>query len=53
MKSRLSSDDELPLDKTIEIPSMTVVRPILHENNKYYQQVFLDDIKYKNIKYKS
>ena len=37
-------DDELPLNKTIEIYSMIfVVRPVFYENNKYYLQVFLDE----------
>ena len=37
MKIRFNSDEELPLNKTIEIPSMTiVVRGIFYENNKYY-----------------
>ena len=32
---------ELPPNKITEIPSMViVVRPVIHENNKYYQQVF-------------
>ena len=40
-KIKLNSDDELPLNKVIEIPSVvTVARAIFHENNKYYQQVF-------------
>ena len=44
MKTKFDSDDELPLVKTIEIPSMiTVVRAIFHENNKCYLQVFLDE----------
>ena len=39
MKIKLNSDDELPLNKAIEIPSMIiVVRAIFHENNKYYSQ---------------
>ena len=43
MKIKFDSDDELPLNKTIEIPTMTiVVRPVFHEN-KYYPQVFLDE----------
>ena len=37
MKIKFNSDDELPLNKTIEIPSMIiVVRALFHENNKYY-----------------
>ena len=48
MKIKLNSDDELPLNKTIEIPSMTIVlRAIFYENNKYYSQVFLDEYLYK------
>ena len=43
MEIKLNSDSELPLDKTIEIPSMRiVVRAVFHENDKYYPQVFLD-----------
>ena len=41
MKSKFDSDDELPLNKTIDIPSMIiVVRAVINENNKYYPQVF-------------
>ena len=48
MKNKFNSDDELPLNKTIEIPTMTiVVRAVFHENNKYYPQVFLDECLYK------
>ena len=48
MKIKFNSDYELPLNKTIEIPSMTiVVRAVFHENNKYYPQVFLNDGLYK------
>ena len=46
MKIRFNSDDELPLKKTIEIPSMKIVaRAIFHE--KYYPHVFLDECLYK------
>ena len=51
MKIKFSSDGELPLNKTIEIPSMTiVVRAIFYKNNKYYAQVFLDELKEIDIK---
>ena len=47
MKIKFSSHDELPLNKTIEIPSMIiVVRAIFHENNKYYSQVSPDELLY-------
>ena len=40
MKTKFNSDEELPLNKTTEIPSMVVVvRAIFLENNKYYPQV--------------
>ena len=39
----LNSDDELPLNKMIEIPSMIItVRADFHKNKKYYPEVFLD-----------
>ena len=48
MKIKFNSDDELPLNKTIEVPIMIiVVRAIFLENNKYYPQVFLDKCLYK------
>ena len=48
MKIRFDSDDKLPLNKTIEIPIMTiVVGAVFHENNKYYSHVFLDECLYK------
>ena len=48
MKVKFNSDDNLPLNKTIENLIVTkVVRAVLHENNKYYPQVFLDECLYK------
>ena len=48
MKIKFNSDDELPLNKAIEIATITiVVRAIFLENNKYYPQVFLDECLYK------
>ena len=48
MKVKFNSDDELPLNKIIENPSMIiVVRDVFYENNKYYPQVFLDEYLYK------
>ena len=42
MKIKLSSDDKLPLNKTIEISSMIIaVRAVFQKNEKYYPQVFL------------
>ena len=43
MKIKFNSDDELRLNKTIEIPIIIiVVTAIFYENNKHYPQVFLD-----------
>ena len=45
---KFDSNDELPLNKTMEIYNVTiVVRGTFHENNKYYPQVFLDECLYK------
>ena len=42
MKIKFDLDSNLPLNKTIETPVVTiVVRAVFHENNKYYPQVFL------------
>ena len=44
MKTKLSSDDELPQNKMIKILTITiVVRAVFHGNNKYYPQVFWDE----------
>ena len=48
MKIKFDSNDELPLNKTIEISSMTIVfRAVFHENNKHYPQVFSEEFLYK------
>ena len=48
MKIKFNSDDEQPLNKSTEIPTIAiVVRAIFLENNKYYSQVFLDECLYK------
>ena len=47
MKIEFNSDDELPVNKMIEISSMIiVVRAVFHENYKY-PHIFLDDCLYK------
>ena len=48
MKIKFDSDDDLPLNKTVEIQNATiVVRAIFLENNKYHLQVFLNESFYK------
>ena len=44
MKIKLNSDDELPLNKKIELPGMTIA---VRANKKYYPQVLLDECLYK------
>ena len=47
MKIKFNADDELPLNKTIEISTIAIVlRAIFLENNKYYSQDFLDECVY-------
>ena len=48
MKIKFSSDEKLPLNKMIEIPTMAiVVRAIFYDNNTFFPQVFLDESLYK------
>ena len=48
MKIQFNSDDDVPLNKTIEIHNVIiVVRAIFHENNKYCPQILLDDCLFK------
>ena len=48
IKTKFNSDDELFLNKTIEIPRIAIViRSIFIENSKYYPQIFLDECLYK------
>ena len=45
VKIKFSSDDDLPFTKTLERFNMIiVVRSVFHKDNKYYPQVFLDDV---------
>ena len=55
MKTKFDADDELPLKKTIEFPTITiVVRAVFLENNRYYPQVFLIECLYEmNMKSKN
>ena len=48
IKIKFDSDDELPLNKMIEIPTIAIViRASFVENSKDYPQVFLDECLYK------
>ena len=47
MKIKFNSDNELPLNKTLNIPNITIaVRPVFLRNNKNYPQVFMDECLY-------
>ena len=43
MQFKLNSEDDLPLNKTTEIPfRIIVVKAVFNENRQYYSQFFLD-----------
>ena len=47
MKIKFNLDDDLPLNKTVEINNATiVVRVVFDEDSKCYPQVFLDECLY-------
>ena len=43
MKIKFNSDDDLPLNKTIKFPTLTImIRSVFEEGGKLYPQVYLD-----------
>ena len=47
IKTKFDSDGEFSLNKTVEIPIMTiVVRAVFLASDKYFPQVFLDECLY-------
>ena len=47
MKIKFSSNDDLPLNKSLKFSLMTItIRCVLKEDNEFYPQVFLDDALY-------
>ena len=47
MKIKLSSDDDLPLNKPLKFHNMTIIiRSVFEKDGKLYPQVFLDDTLY-------
>ena len=47
MKIKFSSDDNLPLNKSLKFHSMTIIiRSVFEEDGKIYPQIFLDDTFY-------
>ena len=48
MKIKFNSDGDLPLNKSLKFPLLTItIRCVFGGNVKLYPQVFLDDILYK------
>ena len=48
IKIKFDSDNELPLNKTLEFPAIAiVVRVVFLQNSKYYLQVLLDECPFK------
>ena len=44
MKIKFDTDDDLPLDKQLKFPTMTiVVRSVFEDEGKFYPQVYLDE----------
>ena len=47
MKTKFNSDDDLPINKSLEFHLMTItIRHVIEEDGKFYMQVFLDDALY-------
>ena len=47
MKIKLKSDDDIPLNKQLNFPTITVIiRNIFEKDGKYYPQSFLDECLY-------
>ena len=47
MKSKLNSEDDLPLNKPLKIHEITIIiKSVFEESGKLYPQVFLDDALY-------
>ena len=47
MKIKFSSDDDIPLNKSLKFPLTTItMRSAFEEDGKIYPQVFLDDSLY-------
>ena len=47
MKIKFNTDDNIPLNKIIYLPTITIIiRGITEKDNKYYSQCFLDECLY-------
>ena len=49
IKIKIDIDDELPLNKLVNLLSMTVImRSVFEEDGKFYSQTFLDEYLYES-----
>ena len=49
MKIKFDSNDDLPLNKQLKFPTMTIiVRSVFEENGKFYPQIYFDDCLYES-----
>ena len=47
MKIELNTDDNIPLNKIIYLPTINIsIRSVTKKDDKYYRQVFLDECLY-------
>ena len=47
MKIKFNTDDNIPLNKIIYFPTITIIiRSVTKKHDKYYPQLFLDDCLY-------
>ena len=47
MKNKFNSDDDIPLNKVLNFPTITVIiRNIFKKDGKYYPQILLDECLY-------
>ena len=47
MKIKFNTDDNIPLNKIIYLPTITIIiRSVTKKDDKYYPQLFLDDCLY-------
>ena len=47
MKIKFNTDDNIPLNKIIYFPTVSIItRSITNEDDKYYPQLFLDNCLY-------
>ena len=47
---RINTDDDLPLNKQIKFPALTIIiRCVFEESSKFYPQVYLDECIYESV----